>query len=199
MNQIAAGCFRLYLRTECGPDNSRAGVRIGQAGGQDGISMNELLNKISSYNIFNFLFPGIIFSILSSDAIHYPVDQSDTIGRLFLYYFVGLVLSRVGSLTIEPVLKKTKFVRFAEYKDYVTASRKDPKIELFSEVNNTYRTLSALFGLLLIVRLYARLNANMPCWQGWEGAIVAALFLVMFLFSYKKQTAYITKRIDADK
>ncbi len=160
--------------------------------------MNELLNKISSYNIFNFLFPGIVFSILSGDVIHYPVDQSDIIARLFLYYFVGLVISRLGSLVVEPILKKINFVRFAEYKDFVAASRKDPKIELLSEVNNTYRTLSALFGLLLPLKMYASISSHLPFFQRWGGTILVALLLAMFLFSYKKQTTFITKRIEAN-
>jgi hypothetical protein len=33
-----------------------------------------------------------------------------------LYYFVGLAVSRFGSLIIEPLLKRFSFVRFAAYK-----------------------------------------------------------------------------------
>ncbi len=60
--------------------------------------MNELLNKISSYNVFNHLLPGVIFSILIGEIAHYPIAQRDILTGAFLYYFLGLVVSRAGSV-----------------------------------------------------------------------------------------------------
>jgi len=113
----------------------------------------------------------------------------------FLYYFVGLVVSRFGSLVIEPVLRRTSFIRFAAYKDFVAASKKDDQLNLLSEVNNTYRTLCAVFSLLLIVKVYGLVEGRYPVFKGWDATVLSLLLLVLFLFSYKKQTAYVTKRI----
>ena len=159
--------------------------------------MNELFNKLSSYNIFNYLLPGILFAIFAGEIIHYPLVQRDILTGAFLYYFLGLVVSRFGSLTIEPILKWLRFVKFADYKDFVLVSQKDPKLDVLSEVNNTYRTLAALFGLLLLLKLYVKLEARFPGLKAWDITIMAGLLLIMFLFSYRKQTAYITKRIKA--
>ena len=159
--------------------------------------MNELFNKLSSYNIFNYLLPGILFAIFAGEIIHYPLVQRDILTGAFLYYFLGLVVSRFGSLTIEPILKWLRFVKFADYKDFVLVSQKDPKLDVLSEVNNTYRTLAALFSLLLLLKLYVKLEARFPGLKEWDITIMAVLLLVMFLFSYRKQTAYITKRIKA--
>ncbi len=161
--------------------------------------MNELLNKISSYNILNYLLPGTLFAILAGGIIHHPVVQGDILTGLFLYYFLGLVVSRFGSLIIEPLLKGLSFVKFAAYKDFVAASQKDAKLDVLSEVNNTYRTLASLFALLLLLKLYMTLEARFPCLKDWDTTILAVLLLVMFLFSYRKQTSYITKRIDANR
>jgi hypothetical protein len=161
--------------------------------------MNELFNKLSSYNIFNYLLPGILFAIFAGEIIHYPLVQRDILTGAFLYYFLGLVVSRFGSLTIEPILKWLRFVKFADYKDFVLVSQKDPKLDVLSEVNNTYRTLAALFSLLLLLKLYVKLEARFPGLKEWDITIMAVLLLVMFLFSYRKQTAYITKRIRAQK
>jgi hypothetical protein len=90
--------------------------------------MNELLNKLSSYNLFNYLLPGILFAVLASEATHYSFLQRDIVLALFLYYFIGLVVSRVGSLVIEPLLKKSGFLKFADYKDFVTESKTEHKI-----------------------------------------------------------------------
>jgi hypothetical protein len=160
--------------------------------------MNELLNKITSYNVFNYLLPGIVFAIFAGEIIHYPIVQSDIFTGAFLYYFLGLVVSRFGSLIVEPLLKALSFVKFEDYKDYVDAAKKDAKIDVLSEVNNTYRSLASLFGLLLLLKLYAKLEGRFPCLREWDATILAVLMLAMFLFSYRKQTSYITKRIKAN-
>jgi len=108
------------------------------------------------------------------------------------------VISRFGSLIIEPLLKTLSFVKFAEYKDFVAVSQKDSKLEVLSEVNNTYRTLASLFSLLLLLKLYVKLEGKFPFLKGWDATILAVLLLVMFLFSYRKQTSYITKRVEAN-
>jgi hypothetical protein len=151
--------------------------------------MNELLNKISSYNVFNYLLPGVIFAVLTSDSIHYPIVQRDVITGAFVYYFVGLSISRFGSLVIDPLLKRLSFVKFADYKNFLDASKKDPQIEVLSEANNTYRTLSSLFSLFLMLKAYARIEGRFPILKGWDATVLAALLLVMFLFSYRKQTS----------
>lgn len=160
--------------------------------------MKDLIKEITSYNLFNYLFPGVLFvgmlEILSSHSL---LQENHVIG-FFVYYFVGLVVSRFGSLVIEPLLKKLKFVKYSEYKDYVTASRKDPKVELFSEVNNMYRTLCSLFTLVVLLKLYEQLENY---WQGlseWNEIILILSLFLTFLLSYKKQTEYINKRVEAN-
>jgi len=157
--------------------------------------MNDLLSKLSSYNLFNYLLPGIIFVVLAKELCGFSFVQQDIVLGVFLYYFIGLIISRVGSLIIEPLLIRTSFLRFVHYSDFVAASKKDEKIELLSEVNNSYRTFCSLFLLLGILKLYGIVENNFTALKGWTTVILLFLFLVMFLFSYKKQTRYITKRV----
>lgn len=161
--------------------------------------MKDFLSKLSSYNLFNYLLPGIIFVVLAKVLCDYSFVQQDLVLALFLYYFIGLIISRFGSLFIEPILKRTSFLRFAEYKDFVAASKKDEKIELLSEVNNTYRTLCSLFVLLGLLKLYGIIENKYTALKDWNSVILILLLLLMFLFSYRKQTNYITKRIQANK
>ena len=157
--------------------------------------MKELLDKISSYNIFNYLFPGILFAVISEEFTAYSFLQDNLIIGAFVYYFIGLVISRFGSLFIEPLLRKLSFLKFANYKDFVSASKKDAKIELFVEINNMYRTLCSMFVLILLLKLYELIESNAPILKDWSTYILLALLIGMFLFSYRKQTNYITKRI----
>jgi hypothetical protein len=162
------------------------------------VGMSELLNKISSYNIFNYLFPGIVFSALASWMMHRSLPQENVLTGAFLYYFVGLVVSRFGSLVIEPLLKSITFVQFVAYKEFVAASKKDEHLTVLSEVNNTYRTLCAAFTLLLFVKPYSLLVTRFPSLKEWAVTILCILLLALFLFSYRKQTEYVVKRTKAN-
>ena len=164
-----------------------------------GSEIKNILSKLSSYNLFNYLLPGIVFVVLANKFTHYSFIQQDIVIGLFLYYFIGLVVSRFGSLVIEPLLKRLLFLQFADYKDFVAASKSDEKIEMLSEVNNTYRTLCSLFIILLLLKLYEKICGRYTFLKEWDAIGLAVLLLVMFLFSYRKQTNYIKKRINASR
>ena len=161
--------------------------------------MNELLAKLSSYNIFNYLFPGVVFVVLLRKISGYDFIQKDIVTGAFLYYFIGLIISRVGSLFIEPFLKWIKFLEFAEYSKFVSASKVDAKIDLFSEVNNMYRTLCSLFLLLVVSKAYERYLSELSFFKHYGSVLAVVLLLLLFIFSYRKQTSYITKRIDSNQ
>ena len=158
--------------------------------------MRDLLDKLSSYNIFNYLLPGTIFVGLSAKLTSYSLIQENLLVGLFLYYFIGLVISRIGSLTVEPFLKWTKFVKFASYEDYVKASKSDPKIEIFSEQNNVFRTLCSLSVALIFFKIYDELKTNLSWSTDTMDFIFLLGLLVLFLLSYRKQTKYVVQRIE---
>jgi hypothetical protein len=160
--------------------------------------MKELLDKISSYNIFNYLLPGIIFVVFSKETIGYNFIQENNLLGAFLYYFIGMVVSRFGSVIIEPILKWISFVKFRDYKFYILASKQDTKLELLSEVNNTYRTVSSTFVLLILLKAYKSFSEKIIISNTLTLFIATVLILVLFLFSYRKQTNYITRRIDTN-
>jgi hypothetical protein len=155
--------------------------------------MKELLDKLSSYNLFNYLLPGTIFVAVAQRISTHTFKDENIVVELFLYYFIGLVISRIGSLTIEPAMKKTKFVKFAPYKDFVNACAKDAKVELLSEQNNTYRTLCAVFLALGALKLYDIAAGWWP--RTARGAVLVILF-GLFAFAYRKQTDYVRKRVE---
>jgi hypothetical protein len=151
--------------------------------------MSELLQKLSTYNIFNYLFPGVVFVILLNRYTEINLVVDDVILGMFLYYFFGLVLSRIGSILIEPALRCTKIVQFSDYARFIRASKLDDKIELLSEVNNMHRTIIAMLVVLLAISIC---NGSVTCLltTGLLGIVT------LFVLSYRKQTSFITKRID---
>ena len=163
--------------------------------------MKDFLQKLSSYNIFNYLLPGILFVGIAEKLTSYSFIHDDIIIGLFLYYFVGLIISRIGSLIVEPFLRRVKFVRFADYQDYVVASKSDPEISLFSEQNNMFRTLCSLFIVLIFVKIYDEIKDTLPWSADASGSIflLLVLLLVLLVFSYRKQTQFVVQRIKIAK
>ncbi len=161
--------------------------------------MKELLDKLSSYNIFNYLLPGVLFAVLLNKFTTYSLIQDDLIVGAFVYYFIGLVVSRFGSLLIEPILTKTSFVKFAPYAHFVEASKMDSTLEILSEVNNMYRTLCSMFVLLLLCSAYQSVEVTFSQLGQWNKYILMVILLVTFLCSYRKQTDYVKRRIEANK
>src|SRR3989338_5525407 len=161
--------------------------------------MKEVLDKITSYNLFNYLLSGVLFVMFLEKFTVFSLIQEDLITGAFVYYFVGLVISRFGSLVIEPVLKRTSFLRPASYSDFISASKSDQKIESLSETNNMYRTFVAMVVLLLLLKAYELFSSSLSFLSGYSLHILLTILLIMFLLSYRKQTQYITKRINANK
>ncbi len=157
--------------------------------------MQDLLGKISSYNLFNYLFSGVLFVVLSAALTTHSFIQKDIVIGIFLYYFIGLVMSRIGSLIIEPILKLFSFVKLASYSDFIIALKKDHGLDILSEVNNVYRTLISVCVSVIFLMLYDLLKMEFPWFQGYETYLLLLFLMFLFLFAYRKQTGYITRRI----
>ena len=158
--------------------------------------MKELFDKLSSYNVFNYLLSGIVFAVLAEKFLNYSLLQQNILIGLFFYYFVGLIISKIGSLFIEPFLKKISFTRFVNPRDFVNAANKDEKVKMLLEINNTYRSLCALFFLLLFLKLYETICASFTSLTEWSLMLLIIMLLLIFLVFYKKQTALIAERIE---
>ncbi|EKD89759.1 MAG: hypothetical protein ACD_32C00152G0005 [uncultured bacterium] len=157
--------------------------------------MKEILDKLSSYNLFNYLLPGTLFITIANKFTSYSLIDDNLIIAAFTYYFVGLVVSRFGSLIIEPTLIKISFLKFCNYKEFILACQKDPKIEILSESNNMYRTFISMLILLLLLKFYELIEFKFQFIKNWDPYILIGLLLFIFLYSYRKQTEYVAKRI----
>lgn len=107
--------------------------------------ITKIVEKISSYQLFNYFFPGIVFHFVVDQTMTFKIAPEDIMYKLFVYYITGMILSRIGSIIIEPIFKKLVWVIYARYTNYLDAQSKDSKIELLVLENNTYRTLVATF------------------------------------------------------
>jgi hypothetical protein len=105
--------------------------------------MTELLRKLETYRIFNYLLPGAIFIFACEIIGIYKFDDQNLLVSAFIAYFLGMTISRIGSLIFEKALEKVGFVKRSSYDDFVVAEKTDEKISKLLEEANTYRTILA--------------------------------------------------------
>lgn len=161
--------------------------------------MDKIIDKLSAYNIFTNLFPGVIYCFLADKLFGIPLIQDDLVVAAFLYYFCGMVISRVSSVVLEPLLKKVHFVMFADYKKYVAALAKDEQIGALLETSNAYRSVVALLVCALATGGWVASVSVFPSIETHAYYILLLCLLVLFLFAYRKQTQYIVARIQLQK
>ena len=113
--------------------------------------LKQIVEKISSYNIFNNLYPGVLFIYLSKFIFEIKILSDNWFENLIVFYFAGMVLSRIGSIIIEAIMKKINEICL---KNKIT----------FLQENKDW-----IFLILLIL---------------------------LFAFSYVKQTDYVRKRVE---
>lgn len=165
----------------------------------DGLKV--IIEKLSQYNFLTNILPGTILSVVLTYWVGYNLlEVDDWYLQGIIFYFVGLVNNRFGSLVVEPLSKKCKIVKFAKYTDYLKAEKKDDMIRTLNTENNVFRSCASLCMLAIIAQLLSLLEKN---WN-WlhnlpnehKTICILAAILVLFGFSYRKQTSYIKKRVD---
>lgn len=164
--------------------------------------LKQIFEKISSYNIFNNLYPGVLFIYLGKFIFELNILSDNWFENLIIFYFWGMVLSRIGSIIIEPIMKKIKLIKYAPYSDYVKASSIEPLVDTLSEVNNTYRTLLSTFICTFMYKLGITINeiclkSGITFFQENKVWIFLILLILLFAFSYVKQTNYVRKRVES--
>ena len=124
--------------------------------------MKAVLEKLSAYHIFSYLLPGLLFVILGERLTSFSLIQRSWIVGIVLYYFIGLVISRVGTLIVKPVLERIGFIKDAPYEDYVEASKSDSRIDVLSAQNNLLRTFCAMVMMLIGLKIGEKVIGVLP-------------------------------------
>ena len=164
--------------------------------------MSDLVQKLGTYQILTNLLPGVLFVWLLRLLFQIEIPVTNFVEGIVAYYFAGLIINRIGSLIIVPILttpigkSKSRLINYAPYVEYISAAKYDTKIDALSEVNNCFRSFLTTALLLPVTYGLFRLYAIWPWLQEyWAWAIVAFL-IILFYFSHKKQTKYIRERVN---
>lgn len=159
--------------------------------------MDTFLDKLSRYHILNNLIPGIAFLYIIDVIGIYGTAFDNAYGVFFIGYIAGMVLSRLGSVIIEPWFKSWRIVKYAPYPDFLKAEQKDSKINTLLEENNMYRTLVTMFIIVLLLYGFSLIPVvNTFMHTKWATLVLLVLLLVLYALAYRKQTSYIKKRVE---
>ncbi|MBQ3513630.1 MAG: hypothetical protein IJA32_07515 [Lachnospiraceae bacterium] len=161
------------------------------------VFMNNVIEKLDSYQIMTNLLPGAFFGMALRFFFELSLPTGNIGEEILVYYFMGFVINRIGSLIVKPILEKMKFIQEAPYTDYLKAVKVDTKLDILSETNNYFRSTLTCFVLLPIVGIMRMLIENVS-WIGscWKNLAIVFL-IVLFLFSYRKQTDIVKRRTGA--
>ena len=158
--------------------------------------MEKLLEKISSFHLIVHLIPGAAFCYLADMFTTLTFPNGSNISDFVVFYFVGVIIGRFGSIVIEPIYKFCRILKFAPYSDYLKAERVDPKIEVLSEMNDFYRSLVSMIVLLTLLLLYEKFALEFMILSKIRIPLFCIFLIILLSFSYRKQTEYVRKRAE---
>ncbi|GGA14064.1 MULTISPECIES: hypothetical protein [Salipiger] len=160
--------------------------------------MNDIFNKLSSYNILNYLIPGAVFSVIA-ERLSLLTPPNEIMEQLVWFYFLGMVISRLGSTIVEPILKCLGFVVYSNYFDYLAACKADEKMEVMVETSNTYRTIATVFISLLALIFLDSTSERIGFNSALQGEIAIGLLSILFILSFRKQVKFVANRVNHHK
>lgn len=162
--------------------------------------LTTVLEKISSYNLLNYLLPGILYISFANRYANLAISTENLWEFLFIAYFLGLTISRIGSTVIAPAIKKLPcHPKECKYKDFLSASQNDPKIELLSSERSVFRNIIALGITLLTTILAHKAIKVLHLSELSSFAIITSIIIMLYIAAYIKQTKFIIKRINKNK
>lgn len=152
-----------------------------------------MFDKLDAYNLFANLVPGAALTY----ALHYsgfPSPSPDEALAFLLVSFVaGVTANRLGSLLLDPLLRRWKFIKPKDYHSFLMREKADRKLDALVANSGLYRT----FFTAGIIYLAAVIIAPLVTPIG--GKALLLIFVVagmaVFLFAFRKEDGYIHSRI----
>jgi hypothetical protein len=151
------------------------------------VAIKNIIDKLSSYNLFNYLFPGFLFVILLKATTRYFDCLELDFSTVVVIYFLGLVISRVGSLLIEELLMRGSIITKIDTKTLFEKYQNNIKLEIIVEAMNMYRTLAAMSIILSLLTILDMIICRSFTINGIIYSLLELLVFILFTFAFKKQ------------
>lgn len=161
------------------------------------LPLYDLLNRF----LIGLVFIGCVFAInISCFKPYISKDYFETLSVgpeiiiticiFAISYEVGFIINRIGSIALEPFLKKTHLISFNnDYKLFNKAKVKYPIMETLSREYALSRTSTTLFLLLTIIALVGEKKIL---------SVIFVLFAIIFCLSCRKFAKKIVELMEKD-
>lgn len=157
--------------------------------------MEKIIDKLSSYHIFNYIFPGGLFLILCNNYLNIKVEQDKFIYFFFMAYFIGIIINRVSSLVTEKIIYFVFKIKKESHENYIKATRKDEKIEILMQDINMYRSICTMLIILLIIKVAKMFGLYQLIDKDFLIVLLFIILIIIFICAYIKQTKYVISRV----
>ena len=156
-----------------------------------------MLEKLDAYDLIANLVPGAALTY----ALHFsrfPTPAPEEWAAFLLVAFVaGVTTNRLGSLVLDPLLRRFGFLNRKNYTLFVESEKADRKLETLVANHGLYRTFFMAGVIYLSLLAVSRL---FPAIATADQAVFVTFVLAgmtVFLFAFQKEDRYIHDRIQA--
>mgnify|MGYP000845001221 FL=1 len=157
--------------------------------------MDEIIKKVSAYDLLNSLIPGGALVYFLKLLGYIDISADNAIFLVVLAYILGLVGSRVGSIILEPIAIKCGWVR-RDYEGYVKAQKSDERIMPLTTISNMYRSIA---GSLIVLALLALGTLVPEAFRCWLLVVYGIACFALFFKSWLKQEGYVARRVEINR
>lgn len=156
-----------------------------------------MFDKLDAYN----LVANLVLGAALTYALHFsdfPTPPPSEIGAFLLVAFVaGVTANRLGSLILDPLLRRSSFLKPKDYRSFLTREKADQKLDALVANSGLYRTFFTAGFLYLAALILSPITDEVSDRTIFTVFVVAGM--MVFLFALRKEDGYIHSRIDADK
>lgn len=152
--------------------------------------VKSIIDKLSTYQFFNFIYPGAVFlGLLKFKEVQLPMLEN-VWWFLLASYFLGMMISRFGSIVIEWISEKAKWITKYDIKAYAKHLKADSFTGVLLELANIYRTLCSMGIILMICTIVGYNGADKCCM-----ILLEVVFVALFWMSFIKQYHYLLNKL----
>ena len=155
--------------------------------------IEKISEKIDKYNLFTNIIPG--FLLLIFNMYYFEIGRLGVMEELIISYFVGLTLSRIGSIFVAEILFKLTAEKGESYKEYINACEKDKKIDTLLQTRNTYRTICAMLLVAFLEIITSKVLKLISIPNDIMILIIISLLIIIYAISFCKNNKYIAERV----
>lgn len=150
--------------------------------------LNMFLTGLTFIGVNTFLFADLITDVLASkllESINTGPEILLSVCFFAVAYEIGLIINRIGSIILETLFKKLKWIPFDDnYIRFNIQKKKYPIMDTLSREYALSRTGVALFLLLTVFSLFSQIRML---------SVPLALIAIVYFFSCRKHASKIVE------